>query len=71
MRENALPPLDEGHRGLGTAAERALADYLFSTTPVHRLEARGVMRGGWGHGRWVDGALYGRLRENPVRADTR
>lgn len=26
-------------KGLGTAAQQVLADYLFSTTPVHRLEA--------------------------------
>jgi RimJ/RimL family protein N-acetyltransferase len=33
-----LFPEHRGH-GIGTAAQRQLADYLFATTPVHRLQA--------------------------------
>jgi RimJ/RimL family protein N-acetyltransferase len=33
-----LAPENRGH-GIGTAAQRALADYLFDTTPAHRLVA--------------------------------
>jgi RimJ/RimL family protein N-acetyltransferase len=74
-------------KGRGTAAQRLLADYLFSTTPANRLEAttetdnvaeqralekagfvrEGVLRGrGFVRGRWRDGVLYARLRDDPV-----
>ena len=73
-------------RGVGTAAQRLLADYLFATTPANRLEAttevdnvaeqralekagfvrEGVLRGrGFLRGRWRDGMMYARLRDDP------
>jgi RimJ/RimL family protein N-acetyltransferase len=77
------------HRGIGigTAAQRLLADYLFATTPVHRVEAtteadniaeqraleragfvrEGVLRErGFVRGRWRDGVMYARLRDDPA-----
>ena len=74
-------------RGLGTAAQRLLADYLFATTLANRLQAvtnlenlaeqkaleragfrrEGVLRGlAFDGGRWHDGVLYARLRDDPV-----
>jgi [ribosomal protein S5]-alanine N-acetyltransferase len=74
-------------KGLGTAAQRLLADYLFSTTLANRLEAttaidnvaeqqalehagfvrEGVLRGrGFGRGKWRDGVMYSRLRDDPA-----
>jgi [ribosomal protein S5]-alanine N-acetyltransferase len=74
-------------KGLGTAAQRLLADYLFSTTLANRLEAtteidnvaeqralehagfvrEGVLRGrGFGRGKWRDGVMYARLRDDPA-----
>jgi RimJ/RimL family protein N-acetyltransferase len=72
-------------KGYGTEAQRQLVDYLFATTPVHRIEAgteagnlaeqrslervgfqrEGVLRAaGYRNGRWVDGVLYGILRDD-------
>jgi RimJ/RimL family protein N-acetyltransferase len=74
-------------RGLGSTAQRLLVDYLFATTPVHRLQAvtdvdnvieqralervgfrrEGVLRGiAFVGGRWRDGIMYGRLRDDPT-----
>jgi RimJ/RimL family protein N-acetyltransferase len=74
-------------KGLGTAAQRLLADHLFSTTLANRLEAtteidnvaeqralehagfvrEGVLRGrGFGRGKWRDGVMYARLRDDPA-----
>jgi RimJ/RimL family protein N-acetyltransferase len=74
-------------KGLGTAAQRLLADYLFSTTLANRLEAtteidnvaeqralehagfvrEGVLRGrGFVRGKWRDGVMYARLRDDPA-----
>jgi RimJ/RimL family protein N-acetyltransferase len=74
-------------KGLGTAAQRLLADHLFSTTLANRLEAtteidnvaeqralehagfvrEGVLRGrGFGRGKWRDGVMYSRLRDDPA-----
>lgn len=33
-----LPPAHRGH-GVGTEAQRQLVEYLFATSPVHRLQA--------------------------------
>jgi ribosomal-protein-alanine N-acetyltransferase len=73
-------------RGLGTAAQRLLTEYLFATTLANRLQAitdtenlaeqralerigfqrEGVMRGlAFIGGRWRDGVLYARLRDDP------
>jgi [ribosomal protein S5]-alanine N-acetyltransferase len=81
-----LFPEDRG-QGLGTAAQRLLAQYLFTTTLVNRLQAitnveniaeqkaleragfrrEGVMRGlAFDGGRWHDGVLYARLRDDPA-----
>jgi [ribosomal protein S5]-alanine N-acetyltransferase len=77
------------HRGreVGTAAQRLLVDYLFSTTLANRVQAitdvenlaeqrvlerigfrrEGVLRGlAFIGGRWRDGAVYSRLRDDPV-----
>jgi ribosomal-protein-alanine N-acetyltransferase len=72
-------------RGLGTAAQRLLAQYLFATTLANRLQAitnvdniaeqkalehagfrrEGIMRGlAFDGGRWHDGVLYARLRDD-------
>jgi ribosomal-protein-alanine N-acetyltransferase len=77
-------------KGLGTVAQRLLADYLFSTTIANRLEAttqidnvaeqralenagfvrEGMLRGrGFVGGRWRDGYIYARLRDDPVPDD--
>ena len=77
---------DHRGKGVGTAAQRLLADYLFATTPANRLEAttevdnvaeqralekagfvrEGVLRGrGFLRGRWRDGMMYARLRDDP------
>jgi RimJ/RimL family protein N-acetyltransferase len=74
-------------KGLGTAAQRLLAEYLFATTLVNRLQAitdvenlaeqkaleragfrrEGIMRGlAFDRGRWHDGVLYARLRNDPA-----
>jgi RimJ/RimL family protein N-acetyltransferase len=74
-------------KGLGTAAQRLLAGYLFSTTLAYRLEAttevdnvaeqralersgfvrEGILRGrGFVRGRWRDGVMYARLRDDPA-----
>jgi ribosomal-protein-alanine N-acetyltransferase len=74
-------------KGLGTAAQRLLAGYLFATTLANRLQAitdvenvaeqraleragfrrEGVMRGlTFDRGRWHDGVLYARLRDDPA-----
>ena len=74
-------------RGLGTAAQRLLVEYLFATTLANRLQAitdvenlaeqrvlerigfrrEGVLRGlAFIGGRWRDGALYARLRDDPA-----
>lgn len=74
-------------KGLGTAAQRLLADHLFSTTLANRLEAtteidnvaeqqalehagfvrEGVLRGrGFVRGKWRDGVMYARLRDDPA-----
>jgi [ribosomal protein S5]-alanine N-acetyltransferase len=74
-------------RGLGTAAQRLLVEYLFATTLANRLQAitdvdnlaeqkaleragfrrEGVMRGlAFIGGRWRDGMLYARLRDDPA-----
>jgi ribosomal-protein-alanine N-acetyltransferase len=76
-------------RGLGTAAQRLLVDYLFATTLANRLQAitdvenvveqralerigfrrEGVMRGlAFIGGRWRDGVLYARLRDDGTEA---
>jgi [ribosomal protein S5]-alanine N-acetyltransferase len=81
-----LWPEHRGH-GLGTAAQRLLVEYLFSTTLVNRVQTttdvenvaeqrtlervgfrrEGVLRGlGFIGGRWRDGVLYARLRDDPV-----
>jgi [ribosomal protein S5]-alanine N-acetyltransferase len=73
-------------RGLGTAAQRLLVEYLFATTLANRLQAvtdveniaeqlsleragfrrEGIMRGlAFDRGRWHDGVLYARLRDDP------
>jgi RimJ/RimL family protein N-acetyltransferase len=78
---------DHRGKGLGTAAQRLLAGYLFATTPANRLEAiteidntaeqralekagflrEGVLRGrGFVRGRWRDGVMYARLRDDPA-----
>jgi [ribosomal protein S5]-alanine N-acetyltransferase len=72
-------------RGLGTAAQQQLVEYLFATTLANRLQAitdvenigeqkaleragfrrEGVMRGlAFIGGRWRDGVLYARLRDD-------
>jgi RimJ/RimL family protein N-acetyltransferase len=72
-------------KGYGTEAQRQLVDYLFATTPVHRIDAsteagnvaeqrslekvgfqrEGVVRAaGYRNGQWVDGVLYGILRDD-------
>jgi len=72
-------------RGLGTAAQRLLAECLFATTLANRLQAitdvdnlaeqraleragfrrQGIMRGlVFDRGRWHDGVLYARLRDD-------
>jgi RimJ/RimL family protein N-acetyltransferase len=74
-------------KGVGTTAQRLLADHLFSTTLVNRLEAtteidnvaeqraleragfvrEGVLRGrGFARGKWRDGVMYARLRNDPA-----
>ena len=74
-------------RGLGTAAQRRLVEYLFATTLANRLQAitdvenlaeqrllerigfrrEGVMRGlAFIGGRWRDGVLYARLRDDMI-----
>jgi [ribosomal protein S5]-alanine N-acetyltransferase len=74
-------------RGLGTAAQRLLVDYLIATTLANRLQAitnveniaeqkalervgfrrEGIMRGlAFDGGRWHDGVLYARLRDDPA-----
>jgi [ribosomal protein S5]-alanine N-acetyltransferase len=74
-------------KGLGTAAQRLLAGYLFATTLANRLQAitdvenvaeqraleragfrrEGIMRGlTFDRGRWHDGVLYARLRDDPA-----
>jgi [ribosomal protein S5]-alanine N-acetyltransferase len=74
-------------RGLGTAAQRLLTEYLFATTLANRLQAitnvenlaeqralerigfrrEGIMRGlAFDSGRWHDGVLYARLRDDPA-----
>jgi [ribosomal protein S5]-alanine N-acetyltransferase len=74
-------------KGLGTAAQRLLAEYLFATTLANRLQAitdvenlaeqkaleragfrrEGIMRGlAFDRGRWHDGVLYARLRDDPA-----
>ena len=81
------PPWARCHwgKGLGTAAQRLLAEYLFATTLANRLQAitdvenlpeqralegagfrrEGIMRGlTFDRGRWHDGVLYARLRED-------
>lgn len=76
-------------RGIGTAAQRQLVDYLFATTLVHRVQAgtdvenlaeqRALERAGFRRegvmrccafigGRWRDGVLYARLRDDPPPA---
>jgi RimJ/RimL family protein N-acetyltransferase len=73
-------------KGLGTTAQRLLAEYLFATTLANRLQAitdvenlaeqkalegagfhrEGVLRGlAFIAGRWRDGVLYARLRNDP------
>jgi [ribosomal protein S5]-alanine N-acetyltransferase len=73
-------------RGLGSAAQRLLAQYLFATTLANRLQAitdveniaeqkaleqagfrrEGILRGlAFDRGRWHDGVLYARLRDDP------
>jgi RimJ/RimL family protein N-acetyltransferase len=73
-------------KGLGTAAQRLLVEYLFATTLANRVQAitdvdnlaeqkalegaglrrEGVMRGlALIGGRWRDGVLYARLRDDP------
>ena len=67
-------------KGLGTAAQRLLADYLFSTTLTNRFEAateidnrqcrRATSAGAceirpWANGK-KDGAMYARLRDDPA-----
>jgi [ribosomal protein S5]-alanine N-acetyltransferase len=75
-------------KGLGTAAQRLLAEYLFATTLANRLQAvtdvenlaeqkaleragfrrEGIMRGlAFDRGRWHDGVLYARLRDDSTR----
>jgi ribosomal-protein-alanine N-acetyltransferase len=74
-------------KGLGTAAQRLLVEYLFATTLANRLQAitdvenlaeqkaleragfrrEGILRGlAFDRGRWHDGVLYARLREDPA-----
>jgi len=74
-------------QGVATAAQLALADYLFANTLANRVQAltsvdnqaerrsleragfqlEGILRGaGFLGGRWRDGALYARLRDDPV-----
>jgi RimJ/RimL family protein N-acetyltransferase len=74
-------------KGLGTAAQRLLVEYLFATTLANRLQAitdienlaeqkaleragfrrEGIMRGlAFDRGRWHDGVLYARLRDDPA-----
>ena len=76
-------------QGLGTAAQRLLAQYLFATTLANRLQAitdveniaeqkaleragfrrEGVLRGlAFIGGRWRDGVLYARLRDDRTEA---
>lgn len=73
--------------GLGAAGQRLLAEYLFCTSPVRRLQAttdtenvpeqraleragfvrEGVMRDvAFVGGRWRDGVLFSRLRDDPA-----
>jgi ribosomal-protein-alanine N-acetyltransferase len=75
-------------KGLGSAAQRLLAEYLLATTLANRLQAvtdvenlaeqraleragfrrEGVMRGlVFDRGRWHDGVLYARLRDDITR----
>jgi RimJ/RimL family protein N-acetyltransferase len=77
-------------QGVGAAAQRALADYLFTNTLANRIQAltgvdnkaerrsleragfqlEGILRGaGFLGGRWGDGALYARLRDDPDTSD--
>ena len=74
-------------RGVGWRAQAMLCEYLFSHTPVHRIEAgtlvenvaeqRALEKAGFQKegtiraadfkaGRWHDGLLYGRLRDDPA-----
>lgn len=81
----ALLPEFRG-RGIGWRAQAMLCDYLFTHTPVHRIQAathaentaeqkslekagfrlEGVIRAAeFRAGRWRDGHLYSRLRDDP------